>query len=144
MFRMIKRIIGLIFFTIMWTMIIVASMESKVQTVEVVKEVLVEVPMETIIEVTPENAIEMTSMDRELISRMVWREGGTCSIECQAAIASVAINRANNGYWGSTLREVINAPGQFHVASLIDYTTPQEISSEMIILSSIFSACSKK
>ena len=132
------RVASIIMMLILMTICCYLISNPIIETVEVIKEIEVvkeiEVPVETIVEIEPEHAIEMSSMDRELIARMAWREGGTCSVECQAAIVSVAINRINNGYWGSSLKEVINAPGQFHVAPLMDYTTPQETSYQAVDL----------
>ena len=71
-------------------------------------------------------AYDITSTERELLARLVYREGNLESIECQKAIVSVVINRWQNGYWGDSIEEVIYAKGQFAVADLLDETTPNE------------------
>jgi hypothetical protein len=92
---------------------------------EVEKEVIVEV------EVKPKYTYSFTSVERELLARIVYREANIESLECQKAIASVVINRLHSGYWGDTLSEVIyykdkNGNYQFSPAYLLSETTPTE------------------
>ena len=68
---------------------------------EIEKEVIVEV------EVKPKYTYSFTSVERELLARLVYRESNIESLECQKAVASVVINRLHSGYWGDTLSEVI-------------------------------------
>lgn len=98
--------------------------------VEVEKEVIVEkeivVEKEVTIEIEPTYVYNVTSAEREMLARLVYLEGGIESLECQKAIASVVINRWQNGYWGDTIKEVIYAKAQFSPASKIKTTTPTE------------------
>lgn len=68
----------------------------------------------------------ITEAEREMLARLVYLEANTESLECQKAIASVVINRLQNGAWGDTLEGVIYYPYQFTPASLIDKTTPTQ------------------
>ena len=97
-----------------------------IQEVEVIQEIEVikEIPVE--VEVEPTYAYNITSAEREMLARIVYREGNIESLECQKAIASVVINRWQNGYWGDTLEDVIYAPNQFSPSGLIWKTTPTE------------------
>lgn len=86
--------------------------------VEVIKEVIVEVEKE------PTYVYNVTSSEREMLARIVYQEANIESIECQKAVASVVINRWQNGYWGDTIEDVIYAENQFAPAYLIPTTTP--------------------
>lgn len=77
-------------------------------------------------------AYDITSVEREMIARLVYREANTESIECQKAIISVIINRWQSGLWGGTLEEVVYAKNQFAPASLLYCTTPTEINYEAV------------
>ena len=68
----------------------------------------------------------ITSEDREMLARLVYREGNVESYECQKAIVSAVINRWLNGRWGKTLEEVVYAENQYSPASLLYKTTPTE------------------
>ena len=70
--------------------------------------------------------------NREMLARLVYLEAGGISLEAQKAVASVVINRLNNGYWGNTLKSVIYAKYQFTPASRIPYTTPSKESYEAV------------
>ena len=85
-----------------------------------------------LVEVEPQFAYNVTSVEREMLARLVFREANTESIECQQAVASVVINRWLSGMWGDTLEEVIYSPQQFSPASLIYCTTPTEINYEAV------------
>jgi spore germination cell wall hydrolase CwlJ-like protein len=114
--------------------------------VEVEKEVIVEVEKEVIVEketivekevtveveVEPTYVYNVTSAEREMLARLVYLEGGIESLECQKAIASVVINRWQNGYWGDTIKKVIYAKAQFSPASKIKTTTPTETQYEAV------------
>lgn len=86
--------------------------------VEVIKEVIVEVEKE------PTYTYNVTAEEREMLARIVYLEANVESMECQKAVASVAINRWQNGRWGDTLEDVIYAESQFSPAYLIPETTP--------------------
>lgn len=79
-----------------------------------------------------EYAYDITSVEREMLARLVYREANTESIECQKAIISVIINRWQSGLWGDTLEEVVYAKNQFAPASLLYCTTPTEINYEAV------------
>ena len=79
-----------------------------------------------------EYAYDITSVEREMLARLVYREANTESIECQKAIISVIINRWQSGLWGDTLEEVIYAKNQFAPASLLYCTTPTETNYEVV------------
>jgi N-acetylmuramoyl-L-alanine amidase len=98
----------------------------KIETVEVIKEV--EVVKEKIVEVEKEPTYKhnISSVEREMLARLVYLEANTEGLECQMAVASVAINRWLDGRWGSTLAGVIYSPYQFSPAGLIHKTTPTE------------------
>lgn len=55
--------------------------------------------------------------DRELLAKLLYCEGRGESVDCQRAIISVVINRLNNGYWGTTIKDVVYAKGQFSPVS---------------------------
>lgn len=101
-----------------------------IKEIEVIEEV--EVVKEVIVEIEPTPAIEMSSSDRELLSRLVYREGGSTTFDCQAGIASVVINRLRNGTWGATIHDVIFSPSQFYVAPLMQSTTPNDFTYEAV------------
>lgn len=110
--------------------ICMANQEPKViiEEVEIIKEVEVikEVPVEVIVEVEPTYAYDVTSEEREMLARLVYLESNIESLECQKAVASVVINRWQDGYWGDTLKDVIYADSQFTPAPKIYKTTPNE------------------
>lgn len=62
--------------------------------------------------------------DIDLLARITYLEAGGTSYECQCAVASVVVNRANRG--GKSLYDVIYAPGQFTPAYLVSSTTPTQ------------------
>lgn len=66
----------------------------------------------------------LTDDEIRMLATLVYLEGGTESIECQEAIASVVINRMLTQ--DKSMSEVIYAPGQFSVAYLVDYYTPDD------------------
>ena len=55
----------------------------------------------------------VASSDLNLLAAIVYAEAGGEGYEGQLAVAAVIMNRLANGYWGSTLSDVIYAPGQF-------------------------------
>ena len=79
-----------------------------------------------------EYAYDITSVEREMLARLVYREANTESIECQKAIISVVINRWQSGLWGDTLEEVVYAKNQFAPANLLYCTTPTETNYEVV------------
>ena len=101
--------------SILMILMIATTMKCNAQS-----EIIIEVPIE------PVYTYNVTSAEREMLARLVYREGNTESMECQKAIVSVVINRWQAGYWGDTIKNVIYAKGQFSTASLLDKTTPTE------------------
>lgn len=116
--------------------IIICVINQKPEVIIEEKEILV--PYQTIIEkeipvVQKESYIyNITSVEREMLARLVYLEANTESIDCQKAIASVVINRWQNGYWGDTLEDVIYAKGQFTPSKIIPQTTPTENNYEAV------------
>ena len=106
--------------------ILIMILPTKEKIVEVIKEV--EVEKEVIVEVEREHiyTYNITSVEREMLARLVHREANTENLECQMAVASVVINRWQDGRWGDTLEDVIYAPHQFTPSGLIHKTTPTE------------------
>jgi spore germination cell wall hydrolase CwlJ-like protein len=106
----------------------------KIVEVPVEKEVIVEVEKEIVVEVEkePTYTYEVTSVEREMLARLLYREANTESMECQYAIVSVIINRWQSGMWGDTLAEVVYAPNQFEPANLIYCTEPTEQNYEAV------------
>ena len=100
--------------------------------IEVVVEKIVEVEKEVIVEVEPTYVYNVTPEEREMLARIVYQEANIESLECQRAVASVVINRWNNGYWGDTLEQVIYAESQFSPAYLIPSTTPTNTNYEAV------------
>lgn len=82
----------------------------------------------------PEPYYEVTDYERELLERLVYHEGNTESLECQKAIVSVVFNRLYDEYhrFGSSIEEVIYAPGQFTVASYLFENEPNETNKEAV------------
>ena len=82
-----------------------------------------------IVEAEPkEPYFQVTSVERELLARMVWAEGRGEPLEAQKGIVSVVFNRAVS--CGKTITEVIYAENngipQFSTASMLDSITPTE------------------
>ena len=133
-YRIIAALIGVII--LMFLFIITRPIKVEVETVEVIKEVEVVKEIEVIKEVEVEKIVEVevepvykyniSSVEREMLARLVYLEANTESLECQRAVASVVINRWQNGSWGSTIASVIYSPSQFSPAGLIHKTTPTE------------------
>lgn len=100
----------------------------KIQTkeVEVIKEIEVEKEKIVTVEKEPTYKYNISSVEREMLARLVYLEANTESLECQMAVASVVVNRWLDGRWGSTIASVIYSPYQFSPAGLIYKTTPTE------------------
>ncbi len=56
---------------------------------------------------------EVSTSDLYLLAAIVFAESGGESYDGQLAVANVVLNRQRNGYWGSTLSDVIYSPSQF-------------------------------
>lgn len=89
-------------------------------------------PEVVMVEIEAQPAYNVTSVEREMLARLVFREANTESIECQQAVVSVVINRWLSGIWGDTIEEVIYAPHQFSPANWLYCTTPIEQNYEAV------------
>ena len=120
--RIIASLIGVIILLILF----IYAQPPTIETVEVIKEV--EVVQEKIVEVEKEPTYKysVSSVEREMLARLVYLEANTESLECQQAVASVVINRWLDGRWGNTIASVIYARHQFSPSGLIYKTTPTE------------------
>lgn len=117
-YKVIAALVGVII--LMTVAIIVIPPRVEIKEVEVVKEKIIEVEKE------PTYKHNVSSVEREMLARLVYLESNTESMECQMAVASVVINRWLDGRWGSTIASVIYSPYQFSPAGLIHKTTPTE------------------
>ena len=124
-YKVIASLVGIILLLILYIVIIPTKDEIK----EIEKEVIVEVEKESIVEVVkePTYIYNITSVEREMLARLVYREANTESLECQMAIVSVIINRWQDGRWGNALKDVVYYPHQFSPANLLYQTTPTEL-----------------
>lgn len=113
---------------------VIVQTKYETKEVEVKKVIVQKVPVKEIVEVEKESTpvFDISSVDRELIARCVYREGGGESIECQELIASVIFNRLKSGYWGNDFYDVVYSPNQFAVAPLLWETTPSEEAYEAV------------
>ena len=62
---------------------------------------------------TTREAITMTEDELYLFATVIYTEAGDQKYEGQLAVANVILNRIQSKRWGSTLEEVLFAPGQF-------------------------------
>lgn len=99
---------------------------------EVIVEVEKEVVSEVYIEVEPKNHYNITSVEREMIARLLYREAGAASLECQKMVVSVIFNRYDAAEEGTTLSDIVYAKGQFTPASILYRTTPTEQNYEAV------------
>lgn len=108
----------------------------KIKEVTTEKEIIVEVEKEVVsevyIEVEPENHYEVTSSEREMIARLLYREAGSASLECQKMVVSVVFNRYDAAPEGTTLSDIVYAKGQFTPSSILYRTTPTEQNYEAV------------
>lgn len=114
--KVIISLIGIIMLLLLY----IGIQPDKTQTIEVETEKIVTVEKEPIYK------YNVSSVEREMLARLVYLEANTESLECQQAVASVVINRWQNGAWGSTIAGVIYSPYQFSPSGLIYKTTPTE------------------
>lgn len=114
--KVIISLIGIIMLLLLY----IGIQPDKTQTIEVETEKIVTVEKEPIYK------YNVSSVEREMLARLVYLEANTESLECQQAVASVVINRWLDGRWGSTIAGVIYSPYQFSPSGLIYKTTPTE------------------
>ena len=118
------KIIASLMGAIMLLILYISIQPPKIQ----VKEIEVEKEVEKIVTVEKEPTYKynISSVEREMLARLVYLEANTQGLECQMAVASVVINRWLDSRWGSTIASVIYSPYQFSPAGLIHKTTPTE------------------
>lgn len=90
------------------------------------------------VEVVPED-IPYTQEEIEMVADIVMNEASTEPFECKQAIAKVIFNRLEYGTYGSTLEDVINAPGAFCVSNNNGDTTDECI--EATIAAAMYPNC---
>lgn len=115
-YRIIAALIGIVI--LMGIVIVTQPPKIETKTVEVEKIITVEKD--------PTYKYSVSSVEREMLARLVYLEANTESLGCQMAVASVVINRWENGMWGDTIASVIYSPYQFSPSGLIHKTTPTE------------------
>ena len=71
---------------------------------------------EVTVPTTSRASIALSDADVNLMAAILTLECGGESYEGQLAVANVIINRMQNGYWGSSVSDVIYAQGQFSTA----------------------------
>lgn len=137
--KKLKRVIAFLCIGItIIALIYVDRMERYPQIKEVTteKEVIVEVEKEVVsevyIEVEPKNHYNITNVEREMIARLLNREAGAASLECQKMVVSVIFNRYDAAGEGTSLSDIVYAKGQFTPASLLYRTTPTEQNYEAV------------
>lgn len=86
--------------------------------VEVLVEKIVEVPVDVPVSKTlkiklKSGTYKISEFERMLLIQLVYREAGTSSDDCMMGVASVVLNRLDNGFWGSSIFSVITAKSQF-------------------------------
>jgi len=67
---------------------------------------------------TTNKPMTLTDEEYELFVLVIYNEACDEQYEGMLAVANVILNRMRNGHWGSTLKEVIFAPGQFEGAKM--------------------------
>jgi len=117
-YKIIAALIGIII--LMAIVIVALPPKLEIKEVEIEREIIVEVEKE------PTYKYNISSVEREMLARLVYLEANTESIECQRAVVSVVINRWQDGMWGNTITSVIYYPYQFSPSGLIYKTTPTE------------------
>lgn len=123
-YKIIASLVGIILLLIIC--IAAISTKTEIKEVEVVKEKVITVEKE------PTYAYNISSVEREMLTRLVYLEANTESLECQSAIVSVVINRWESGKWGSAIAEVIYSQYQFSPSDLTYKTTPTETNYEAV------------
>lgn len=91
---------------------VVQAPEPEPEIVTLIK--YVDVPYEPVVKKTT-----YTDEDLFLMACAIYSEAGgnAASDETRLLVGSVILNRLENGYWGDTLREVLEAPGQYNTFS---------------------------
>ena len=108
----------------------------QVKEVTTEKEVIVEVEKEVVsevyIEVEPKNHYNITNVEREMIARLLYREAGAASLECQKMVVSVIFNRYDAAEEGTTLSDIVyaNEKGKDGIIHISPFTCMPEIMSQ--------------
>lgn len=76
--------------------------------------------------------IELTPDELDLLAKILFREANLEPYNGQVAVVEVIFNRIVNGTWGSTLYEVLSAPGQFVSWKTRDGAVPTENNYQVI------------
>lgn len=76
--------------------------------------------------------IELAPDELELLAKILFREANLEPYNGQAAVVEVIFNRMSDGTWGSTLYEVLSAPGQFVSWKTRDGAVPTENNYQVI------------
>lgn len=74
--------------------------------------------------------VRLTAEEQELLSIVVYLESGSTSVACQQAVTSAILNRVMTS--GGSLHDVIYAPNQFSVVSLIPNTAPSDTTRSVV------------
>lgn len=86
--------------------------------------------VEVYVEQTP--YFHVTSVEREMLARLLWTEARGESIECQRAIISVVMNRVKSDAFPNTIAEVITQKTQFDFGNKLGNITPNETQYEAV------------
>lgn len=65
---------------------------------------------------TKRDPVSMTEEELYLFATVIYTEAGNQEYAGMLAVANVILNRMENGYWGTSLEDVLFAPGQFEGA----------------------------
>lgn len=60
---------------------------------------------------------QKTEENIEFLAKLIHCEAGGHTVDGKLAVATVVVNRCYDGYWGDSIRSVIEAPGQFQPVS---------------------------
>ena len=123
----VKKLKGIIAFLCIGIVLVVLLYVDRLERYPQVKEVTTE--KEVIVEVEKEVVSEVYI---EMIARLLYREAGAASLECQKMVVSVIFNRYDAAEEGTTLSDIVYAKGQFTPASLLYRTTPTEQNYEAV------------
>lgn len=78
----------------------------------------------------------VTSVEREMLARLLWTEARGESVECQRAIVSVVMNRVRSDDFPNSIEEVIKQKNgtipQFDLGNALGNVTPNEIQYEAV------------
>lgn len=99
--------------------IVAETVIEEIKEEEIIEPVVIQPTMEDIL------GYKVSADERDLLARLVFREGGNTPLIEQEMIVMVVLNRlATDKY--STINEVIFAPGQFSTAYTLKSATPTE------------------